>query len=61
MQPPAQLQRTAEFFQNLISIRKTHSQKIIPMIKTVLKMIEGFTDIDLYAASTGQGLLQDSE
>ena len=39
-----------------IQYGKTHSQKIIPMIKTVLKMIEkDFTDIDLYAASTGPG------
>jgi len=35
---------------------KTHSQKIIPMLKTMLGMInKDFKDIDLFAASTGPG------
>ncbi len=39
-----------------IQYGKTHSQKIIPMIKSVLKMVEkDFSDIDLYSASIGPG------
>lgn len=35
---------------------KTHSQKIIPMLKTVLSMLDkSFSDVDLFAASIGPG------
>ncbi len=35
---------------------KTHSQKIIPMLKTVLSMLDkSFRDVDLFAASIGPG------
>lgn len=35
---------------------KTHSQKIVPMLKTMLGIIDkDFKDIDLFAASTGPG------
>lgn len=35
---------------------KTHSQKIIPMLKTVLSMLDkSFSDVDLFAAAIGPG------
>ncbi|HHW22714.1 MAG TPA: tRNA (adenosine(37)-N6)-threonylcarbamoyltransferase complex dimerization subunit type 1 TsaB [Clostridiaceae bacterium] len=35
---------------------KTHSQKIMPMLKTILSALDrSFSDVDLFAASTGPG------